>query len=177
MNIENHNHDGADSPKINIENIIGRGNDGDLLSYDTATPSKITWTDVFGDTNLFQIVDYNLLQISDDANASITEGSYTEKKTHTFVNGSGTLTVKFDLYGEGTSGIAWGQLYKNGDVVAGTEESTNSSVTKTITKILAVTTDDVISVKGKLTVGAVPNARISNFRFYFLKTIKPEGAI
>lgn len=175
--MESHTHNGIDSQKINIEDIIGKGNDGDLLVYDTNKPSKISWSDVFGDTSLFQIIDYNLLQISDDANVSVTEGTYTEKKTYTFGDGSGTLTVKFDIYGEGSAGIVWGYLYKNGSPVSGGEDSTNSSVTKTVSKSITITTGDVISVLGKLTVGAVPNARISNFRFYFLKTIKPEGAI
>ena len=171
--VESHNHNGINSSVIGIEDIIAKGSDGAVLKWGE---NGVYWENAFAD-EIFQIIDYDFLQISDDANVSVTEASYTLKKTKTINEGPGTLTVKFDIYGEGTSGIVWGILYKNGSEVSETEESTNAGVTKTITKSISVTTGDTFDVYGKLTVGAVPNARVSNFRFYFLKTITPEGAI
>lgn len=172
--IDPHLHNGADSDLLNIENIVGKGNDGDLLIVDTTNPQGAKWSNVLGDDTKFQLVDYTLLQISDDTNVSVSEIVYTEKKTKTLNDGTGTLTVKFTMYGEGSNGILYAYLDKNGTDISGVQD-TNSSNTKVVSVSTTAVSGDVFKVYAKIT-GTVPNARISNFRFYFLKTIKPLGA-
>lgn len=172
--IEPHLHNGADSDLLNIENIIGRGNDGDLLVVDAANSKGAKWSNVFGDATKFQLVNYALLQISDDANTAVVETAYTAKKTKTLNDGIGTLNIKFTIYGEGIAGTLYAYLAKNGTDISGVT-TVNSSNTENISVDTTATANDVFAVYAKIS-GTVPNARISNFRFYFLKTIKPVGS-
>jgi len=169
--VESHNHNGINSSFIGIEDIIAKGSDGAVLKWGE---NGAYWDNLFADET-FQVIDYDLLQISDDANVSVTEATETVKKTYTFNDGSGNLTVKATHYGEGSNGVIYTGIFKNGTIIGDWEE-TNGSVSEVITRSTTVSVGDVFTVVSYKT-GTIPNARVSNFRFYFLKTITPEEAI
>lgn len=107
------------------------------------------------------------LKISHDALASTGSTSFVKLKTITFSRAlSGTVRVKFTLYGDGASATPHGRIYKN-EVAVGADQSmtgqTPTEKSEDLTITLAI--GDTLELWGA--VNTTYTCIVTNFRLYF----------
>jgi len=172
--MENHNHNGINSPKLLSDNLFNNGSvEGDVLYRDSQSPKKTRWGSVLGDGVIIpwdKIQDIDTSQylvVNDGACQKYTEFKWNDDDG--YVNLSVWMTGNSDMKDDIVC-----KFYKNG--VAISSEFTNGGSNEEFTyDNVSVTDGDTLEVWGRRTQDNSGNSYIYNFSLKYIKVLKSNG--